>query len=510
MKSENNRLVSFILIIALLFGSFPAIVSATNNSEIKNNYDTYNCYAYAIGRFEETTFYWPGSDDGKPYQPGDMCKINPSYDGFDGNIYTLTTLVQNDLTVLGFTNILIHQSDDDDYNINSNEIDTYSQLLDSIDFDTQELICVRIATQTEYHFMKYDAETNAWYNKIGYDEIYKYVDNNGIPANDVYWVSSTHTYNGDIAYIVYDKLQINVDDSGYASKNIVIQGCETGYSARDAFYEIVVPESGCYTIEIETPTIEASRHEGLVNFNYEIYSYNMYNGNYSIVRGSGVSGQTFTQTVNLTAYDDYNDGSEGWPYQAYKHYIRLDFERGNTSDETVNVSITRQHSYTDHYESISSTQHKAYCQCGEYELQNHDIIGDACCSCGEAHTHEYTDHYEQDSYTQHKAYCWCGESIIQDHNYSNYISVDKTYHTSVCACGASNEPEEHYASDYVPIDSSRHYVYCECGYMEEEFHTIVPGSKPLFSACRDCGYIRENNPGAVIKGEKENPETESE
>ena len=134
----------------------------------------------------------------------------------------------------------------------------------------------------------------------------------------------------------------------------------------------------------------------------------MYNGNYSVVSGNGYSGQTFTQTVNLTAYDDYNDGTENWQYQAYKHYIRLDFGRVNTSDEIVNVNISHVHSMS-HYESK---------------------------------------------------------------------------------------------------DSSFHYAYCECGYREEDYHSMIPGSKPSWGACRYCGYIRDNNPGVVIKGEKEYPESE--
>lgn len=433
MKTKKSKLLSLILVIALLIGSFPAlIVSADEENEIKNNYDEYNCYAYAIGRFEETKFYWPWDELYPRYQPGDICKINPTYDGYDGNIYTLTTLVQNDLMALGFTNILIYISDGDDYNINSNEIDTYSQLLDSIDFDTQELICVRIATQTEYHFMKYDAETNAWYNKIGYGEIFKYVDNNGIPSNNIYWISSNHTYSGDIAYIIYDKLQINVNSSGYSSKNIIIQGCETGYSARDAFYEIVVPNSCEYTIQLSTDYTAN-------NFNYEIYSYNMYNGNYQMLaQGSGNSTNGVTETVNLTAYDDHNDGSENWQYQVYRYYIRLDFGRVNTSDETVNVTITHNHDYTDHYENNTLLQHKAYCRCGEYKLQRHQLVNGECTLCGTTHEHSFTYHWLTN--TTHQETCFCGEEgRIKPHiiDMNSFTSGDMYATCIVCGGRAS-------------------------------------------------------------------------
>ena len=454
MENKKRKFLSLILVVALLIGSFPAlIVSADEENEIKNNYDEYNCYAYAIGRFEETKFYWPWDELNPRYQPGDICKINPTYDGYDGNIYTLTTLVQNDLMALGFTNILIYLSDGDDYNINSNEIDTYSQLLDSIDFETQELICVRIATETEYHFMKYDAETNAWYNKIGYGEIFKYIDNNGIPSNNVYWISSNHTYSGDIAYIIYDKLQINVDSSGYSSKNIIIQGCETGYSARDAFYEIVISNSCEYTIQLST---EYSAH----NFNYEIYSYNMYNGNYQILaQGSGNSTAGAIATVNLTAYDDYNDGFENWQYQAYRYYIRLDFGRSNTTDQTVNVNISHVHDYTDHYEQNTSIQHEAYCWCGEYKLQRHQLVDGECSLCGELHQHLFS--YTWISNVTHQEVCFCGEEgRIKPHVVeSDAFSGGAMYATCiVCGGRVSRSPQIILSVNKLPHTENGSYI----------------------------------------------------
>ena len=411
-----NRLCAFILVLILLLSTFPVlIVNASENNEIKNISDRYNCYAYAIGRFEETKYYWPFDEQFPRYQPGEIYKIHPYvYYDYDNDVYTLATIVQNDLISLGYTNILIYQSQNDDYNINDDEINTYSDLLESIDFEFQELICTRIEGPTEYHFMKYDVETNSWYSKYGYGPIEKYTDNAGIPSNNVDWTTPDFIYDSNIVYIIYDKLQIKVDNGDYASENIIIQGCETGYSAKDAFYEVVVPESGCYTIEIDTSTIEAIGSEGVVNFNYEIYSYNMYNGNYSIMAlGGGVSGETYTQAVNLTAYDDYNDGSENWQYQTYKYYIRLDFGRENTSDETVTVNISRGHSYTDHYESISRNKHKSYCSCGEYITESHQVEGDAYVLCGAAHLHTYM--YSWVSNTGHRVNCTCGYSEVKSH-----------------------------------------------------------------------------------------------
>ena len=183
---------------------------------------------------------------------------------------------------------------------------------------------------------------------------------------------------------------------------------------KDVIYEIVVPESGYYTIQMTTPEV-IYKNNSIVNFNYEIYSYNMYNGDYIVTSGSGQSGSTFSETVNLTAYDDYNDGSDGWQYQAYKHYIRLDFGRMNTSDVSVNVSITHTHEYTDHFETESSTQHTAYCWCGDEIFETHYILNGECSKCGEPHTHSYLYHHIRMNNRLHRSYCCCGEYTLNAH-----------------------------------------------------------------------------------------------
>lgn len=151
------------MVVTLLIGSFTTlIVSASEDDEIKNNSNEYNCYAYAIGRFEGAKFYWPLDELFPRYQPNEIYKSYPNiYVSYNNDVYTLATLVQNDLLALGYTNIMIYQSADEDYKINDDEISTYGQMMSSINFETQELICLRIADETEYHFMRYDAETNA-------------------------------------------------------------------------------------------------------------------------------------------------------------------------------------------------------------------------------------------------------------------------------------------------------------------------------------------------------------
>ena len=46
--------------------------------------------------------------------------------------------------------------------------------------DDQELICIRMC-EVDYHFMRYDIETNAWYHKPGLTAVLKY---NYVPSNN--------------------------------------------------------------------------------------------------------------------------------------------------------------------------------------------------------------------------------------------------------------------------------------------------------------------------------------
>ena len=460
MKINNNKLISIVLVFALLIGAFPTIVvSASEYDEIKNNSDDYNCYAYAIGRFEETKFYWPLDYQNPRYHPSDIYKsFSNIYDSYY-DVYGLATLVENDLLALGCTNISIYQSAGDDYNVNDDEINTYTQLIESIDFDSQELICMRIVDSTEFHFMKYDVKTNSWYNKHGFGPIIKYTDNGGIPSNNVYWEGNGYIYTSNIVYMIYDRFQINVVNSISTNQNIIIKGGENIFSGKDAFYEIVIPATGCYTIEMETPTVEVAGRDAPANFNYEIYSYNMYNGNYIVTSGSGQSGSTFSETINLTAYDDYNDGTQDWQYQAYKHYIRLDFGRANTTDQVVTVNITHQHTYTDHYGQITDSSHEAYCWCGEYITESHQFVDGVCTLCGEAHEHLYG--YSWLSDTTHKEVCLCGEEgDIKPHVVKMGSFTGGTMYATCLLCGGrvSRSPQIILSVNQLPHTENGSYI----------------------------------------------------
>ena len=441
------------IITSLLLVSFlcsPISVLITEATEgYHNSTSSHNCYAYAINEIIfDDAFYFPNSN--KPrYQPGDITEdIYNNFDidsyGYDLGRVKCNTL--KDLYALGYTDVVIYN--------NINDVTDYSEMLANIDFSMKELICFRVGSD-DYHFMRYDSSTNAWYNKIEYNDIFKYTENGGIPSNDIPW-NGNGVYDSEIIYLAFNKLQINVSQAGTWEGNITVKGgevdtsglnyiyccsyesccnpngiCECANEAinggKDVVYEIDVPASTFYNIELST--------ESNSSFNYKIYSYNMYNGNYQILaQGSGNSTTGSVETVNLTAYDDYNDGSENWQYQAYRYYIRLDFGKVNTSDETVNVTITHNHDYTDHYENNTLLQHKAYCRCGEYKLQRHQLVDGECSLCGELHQHLFS--YTWLSNVTHQEVCFCGEEgRIKPHVVESDAFSGGAMYASCIVCG---------------------------------------------------------------------------
>lgn len=107
----------------------------TSGGAWNTKWSNYNCYAYSINRSENYPFY----STGKQYQPGDMSGSGRFYNCED--ITDLVDIVEKDLEKMGYTNISSTLS-----------IPTIT--------DEQELICIRMGEE-DYHFMRYDMETNA-------------------------------------------------------------------------------------------------------------------------------------------------------------------------------------------------------------------------------------------------------------------------------------------------------------------------------------------------------------
>jgi len=149
-----------------------------------DDYKNYNCYAYAIGR---TDVIW---------RQGliSLQDIDKSWP-----IATMAGLVKDDLEALGFSDVKVSDTLPNVQNLQP----------------WQNLICIRVTTLSllwDYHFMRYDQASEAWYHKPGTSAILKY---NSTPSNFTNWKNETRKsdgqdhdgdviYNSDIYYIVYN------------------------------------------------------------------------------------------------------------------------------------------------------------------------------------------------------------------------------------------------------------------------------------------------------------------
>ena len=129
-----------------------------------------------------------------------------------------------------------------------------------------------------------------------------------------------------------------------------------------------------------------------------------------------------------------------------------------------------------------------------------------CIECGE-HGGPFT--YDEYTASQHKIFCECGHCQIENHVYNRKGPTTSIYHSTACVCGSLNT-QSHIVDTYVAKDNDLHYVYCECGYLiETDTHTMVAGWKPGTSACRKCGYIRDDSGlGNVIMGDEDEMEND--
>ena len=124
-------------------------------------------------------------------------------------------------------------------------------------------------------------------------------------------------------------------------------------------------------------------------------------------------------------------------------------------------------------------------------------------SKSDIHYHSYTDHCEEYSSTQHKAYCICGEYKAYDHNYTESIITD-TSHRLACLCGYIGESENHYTHSYAKNTASNHYVLCECGYILGTGAHVLPAGTATIKFCIHCGQKVTNNSGIGVMPNPQN------
>ena len=320
----------------------------------------YNCYAYSIHRSESSPFY---STD-KQYQPGDMSGVG-SFDDCN-EITDLVEIIENDLEAMGYSNISSTLS-----------IPTVTE--------EQMLICVRMF-EGDYHFMRYDLESNAWYHKPGNTAVLKY---NYTPNNTMDWYceysflgeegyDSSTVYDSDIYFIKYDKNRV-----------------ETSYSTSNLSHQLYVNAGKDSILEIDNS------------------SYNQY---YKINITSSNSVEAELYDCEMELLETYT-GSNIQFYESMLndvYYLKLNYVSSSVSGN-INIGISaHSHSYT---YSPASSGHTATCtDCGYITTLSHVYDQHYCIHCNAyTTTHDYDRNYEWVSYTMHSAECCCGEVTTQGH-----------------------------------------------------------------------------------------------
>lgn len=207
-----KKIITLIVLLVMFFiGINVTILGSTSqlsssgleDSEIYGGYDDkhedYNCYAFAIERYETNPKY---QTEGKMCEPGIFKYGKPMFDKYHTTILELANYVKEDLEVIGMTSIDVSPSKP------------------TIIGDNQKLICVRRGNE-DYHFMKYIKEENIWLHKVGEECILKFnkeVDAKVIWTNEYAALTSEYdgtgeygviygggdvTYSGTIYYILY-------------------------------------------------------------------------------------------------------------------------------------------------------------------------------------------------------------------------------------------------------------------------------------------------------------------
>ena len=297
-------------------------------------------------------------------------------------IDSLAEIVKSDLEEMGYSNVML------------------SPTLPTID-SSQELICVRMS-YADYHFMRYDIETNAWYHKPGITAILKY---NTVPSEDNIWYREysfygsespdAPPYDSEIVFITYNKKQIDINSDATIREYI--------QPNNDIFLNLNFADSEIYNFKLN------STH----SVKFEIYD-----ENFNFVEGgNGTNIDIHISIINP------------------KYYLRVNFESYEYLDY-VDISIN-DCPYNDHYEQYSATQHKAYCECGEYVLEDHFIAMNFCQLCDAPHTHDYSDHYIPKTNSTHISYCICGSTSIQPHVVSAGAFSSGNKYAICLACGGT-------------------------------------------------------------------------
>lgn len=299
----------------------------------------YNCYAYAIHRTEQPLFY-DDTDNPTQYYIGDFIGIDTSGLEIMKDVSKLATYVKLDLEAIGCQHVELHT-----------EIPSIT--------DDQELICVR-SGDYDYHFMRYDPETDAWYHKPGDNAIMKY---KYTPSNDREWTAECSfegrtmegnrnlLYDNPIYYITYDKNRIQLNDS----------------QSYDEIIRTVRPSKDTM-IEVEAKVQKECHFEldSAKEFTVDLYDEGM-----NFIKNREGTSIRFSRMMNHE-----------------KIYLRMNFtDPNNTSGITLKAhyhtytghycdfcsQYTETHQYGAPYQWVNTKQHRSSCSCGETRLEGHAV-----------------------------------------------------------------------------------------------------------------------------------------
>ena len=178
-----------------------------------------------------------------------------------------------------------------------------------------------------------------------------------------------------------------------------------------------------------------------------------------------------------------------------------------------------EHSFNDHFVYDDEFYHWAYCKCGRGIQLPHILIegNDICLGCREkAHVHNHTWKIENYNQNEHKAYCECGNYILEEHSYTYLCEpIDEGKHQLKCMCG-SVHIESHdigesnvghctrncqycgadvlilhiFKDHYELYDENEHLAYCICGDVILKEHT--------YNEDEICIYCENHNSSRIV------------
>ena len=321
-----------------------------------NRWLNYNCYAFAIERFELPQKY--SSYTRIQYQPGNFSH-NTELNIYRKSAEYIANAVKDDLMAIG------HEE-------SSISISTAIPTVNS----NQQLICIRTssanANDWDYHFMRFDSKTDAWYHKPGDSAILKY---KYTPSNTRNWIAEGSkcgaeqlnnriTYSSTIYFIRYEKIQLDTT---------------TGISSI-------------------TKTISAGKDTMV-----KMYCQTALNG-HLVISGNGKSVKATiydSEMNNVATYTGLNITAD-FSFEQGTYYVQLQFtgsgDSGTITATTYNHRVhyctycnqyVGPHTYDDSFTWKNDRQHLAKCSCGVTQMKGHAVragsfVGEyaTCILCG--------------------------------------------------------------------------------------------------------------------------------